>query len=210
MALNLLNRKFRYTNTNATLKLVIINVLVFLMTSFSYRLVYILSLVPAYIIYNKWYWQVFTYMFVHGGFSHLLFNMFGLYIFGRAIERSLGTREFLLFYFVTGSLSGIFSLFAYILSGTNVILMGASGAIYAILLAFATLYPHSTIFVFGLIPMRAPVMVILYAFLEISNQIRGSSAGVAHLTHLAGFAFAYLYFVVRLKINPIKSWRRTL
>lgn len=208
MANTILNKKFRYTYTNITLKLIIINVAVFLLTMLVPRSYGYLAMVPVYIIYRHWYWQVLTYMFVHGGFTHLLFNMLGLFIFGTPVERRIGSKEFLLFYLLTGVLSGVFSLISYVLAGTNVVLVGASGAIYAILLAFAVLYPTARVFIFGILPVRAPVLVIGYTVLEIFNQITGSSQGVAHLTHLAGFAFAYLYFLFRLRINPIQEWRR--
>jgi len=208
MANTILNKKFRYTYTNVTLKLIIINVAVFLLTMLVPRSYGYLAMVPVYIVYRHWYWQVLTYMFVHGGFTHLLFNMLGLFIFGTPVERRIGSKEFLLFYLLTGVLSGVFSLISYVLAGTNVVLVGASGAIYAILLAFAVLYPTARVFIFGILPVRAPVLVIGYTVLEIFNQITGSSQGVAHLTHLAGFAFAYLYFLFRLRINPIQEWRR--
>ena len=208
MANTILNKKFRYTYTNVTLKLIIINAAVFLLTMLVPRTYGYLAMVPVYIVYRHWYWQVLTYMFVHGGFTHLLFNMLGLFIFGTPVERRIGSKEFLLFYLLTGVLSGVFSLISYVLAGTNVVLVGASGAIYAILLAFAVLYPTARVFIFGILPVRAPVLVIGYTVLEIFNQITGSSQGVAHLTHLAGFAFAYLYFLFRLRINPIQEWRR--
>lgn len=208
MANTILNKKFRYTYTNVTLKLIIINAAVFLLTMLVPRSYGYLAMVPVYIVYRHWYWQVLTYMFVHGGFTHLLFNMLGLFIFGTPVERRIGSKEFLLFYLLTGVLSGVFSLISYVLAGTNVVLVGASGAIYAILLAFAVLYPTARVFIFGILPVRAPVLVIGYTVLEIFNQITGSSQGVAHLTHLAGFAFAYLYFLFRLRINPIQEWRR--
>ncbi|MGI6466905.1 MAG: rhomboid family intramembrane serine protease [Sphaerochaetaceae bacterium] len=208
MSLNILNRKFRYTYTNVTYKIIGLNIAVFLLSYIFPRIQLRLALVPSYIIVYKWYWQFVTYMFVHGGFSHLFFNMLGLFFFGRPVEQRIGSREFLLFYLMTGFLSGLFSFISYVIGGTNVILVGASGAIYAVLLAFATFYPFARIFVFGLIPVRAPLLVVIYTFIELSNQIGGRGGNVAHLTHLAGLGFAYLYFLIRLKINPIDYWRR--
>jgi membrane associated rhomboid family serine protease len=147
-------------------------------------------------------------MFVHADFTHILFNMLGLFMFGTPVERRLGSKEFLLFYLLTGTLSGIFSLISYLLAGTNVILVGASGAIYAVLFAFAVLYPYARVFVFGIFPLRAPVLVILYTGIEMVNQVFGSTRCVAHLTHLAGFGIAFLYFIFRLRINPLDEWRR--
>ncbi|MDY4611779.1 MAG: rhomboid family intramembrane serine protease [Sphaerochaetaceae bacterium] len=203
-----LNRRMRYSYTNVTLKLVIINVLVFFLTEFIYpRSVYYLAMIPSFVLHG-YVWQLFTYMFVHGGFSHVLFNMLGLYIFGSMVERRIGSREFLLFYLLTGTLSGIFSFVAYLLAGVNVVLVGASGALYAVMLMFAVLYPYAVVYVFGLIPMRAPLLVAVYFVIELVSQFTGLNGGVAHLTHLGGLLFAYLYCLVRMRIDPVKEWRR--
>lgn len=158
----ILNRRFRDTTyKNVTLKLVIINVLVYLVTSMVYpRLTYYIAMIPS-LVLRGYLWQPFTYMFVHGGFSHLLFNMLSLFIFGSMVERRIGSKEFLLFYLLTGLFSGIISFFSYYLAGTNVILVGASGAIYGVLLMFAVFYPYSVIFVFGLIP---PIRLRFWSF----------------------------------------------
>ena len=171
-------------------------------------------------IFNRMLWQPVTYMFVHGGVTHLLFNMLGLFFFGIAVERALGTKEFVLLYFATGILSGLFSVLCYFLYGKYLIslgiypttylvnLVGASGAIYGILFSYAVIFPKNRIFIWGLIPVPAPLMVIGYAVIEFVSQFAGSS-NVAHMTHLAGFGFAYLYFVVRMGVNPFKIWFRS-
>lgn len=205
---SVLNRRMRYTYTNVTLKLIILNVLVFILTEFIYpRSVYYLAMIPSFVLHG-YVWQLFTYMFVHGSFSHILFNMLGLYIFGSMVERRIGSKEFLLFYLLMGTLSGVFSFVAYLLAGVNVVLVGASGALYAVMLLFAVLYPYAVVYVFGLIPMRAPILVGAYFVIEVFSQLTGLNGGVAHLTHLGGLLFAYLYCLVRLRINPIKEWRR--
>ncbi len=208
MAPSLINRKFRYTYSNVTLKLIIINVLVFFLMQLNQGMYGYVALVPRLVFHRYWFWQLFTYMFVHANFNHILFNMLGLFIFGTPVERQLGSREFLLFYLLIGFLSGLFSFIVYVFSATNVILMGASGAIYAVLFAFAVLYPHARIFVFGILPIRAPLLVGIYTLMEVFNQLTGSGGGVAHLTHLAGFGFAYLYFIIRLRIHPFDQFRR--
>jgi membrane associated rhomboid family serine protease len=134
--------------------------------------------------------------------------MIGLLLFGMQLERRIGSGEFLLFYLVVGTLAGVFSLFFYALTGAyNIPLVGASGAIFGVLLAFATYYPTATILVFGIIPVRAPVLVIGFTALEVFSIITGRRGNVAHLTHLAGFLFAFLYLVIRLRINPIREFR---
>ncbi len=207
---SLLHRRFSYTYSNVTLYLILINVAVFMATSANRNLLVYLSMVPGLIIQKHYYWQFITYMFTHANFTHILFNMIGLYFFGTQVERRMGSKEFLLFYMLIGFLAGVFSFFVYYLTGNyGVFLLGASGAVFAVLLSFATYYPQARIFVFGIIPMKAPVLVILYTGIELFSQMTSINSGVAHLTHLAGFAFAFLYLLLRLRINPIEEWKRS-
>jgi membrane associated rhomboid family serine protease len=205
--MNIIRQPFRYQNNGAVYWLIGINLLVFMAMYFLglRQLTYYLSMIPA-LVLRGWVWTFVTYMFVHGGFSHILFNMLALFIFGTQVERYMGSREFLLFYFVTGTLAGVFSFIVYYLTGAyGVILMGASGAIFAVELAYAVLFPDSIIYLWGILPLRAPVMVLGFTALELVSSVFGLSRGVAHLTHLAGFGFAWLYFLIRLGINP---WNR--
>ena len=205
-----IRQPFRYRNDNTVYWLIGINVLLFVVMNFLglRNLTYLLAMIPG-LVMRGWVWTFVTYMFVHGGISHILFNMFALFIFGMPVERRMGSREFLLFYFATGSLAGIFSFIMYMASGTPaVILMGASGAIFAIELAYAVFYPDSIIYIWGILPLRAPVMVLGFTALELISSVFGLRQGVAHLTHLAGFGFAWLYFVIRFGINPWHRMRR--
>ena len=221
-----IRQPFRYRNDNTVFWLIGINVLVYAVMYFLgdrqldrmripidripeivrnnplSTLKYSLSMIPA-LVMKGWVWTFVTYMFVHGGISHILFNMFALYIFGMHVERRMGSSEFLLFYFVTGTLAGVFSFIMYMMTGTPVvILMGASGAIFAVELAYAVFYPDSIIYIWGILPLRAPVMVLGFTALELISSMFGLRRGVAHLTHLAGFGFAWLYFLIRFGINP--------
>ena len=205
--MSIVRQPFRYQNSNTVYWLIGINVLVFALTNFlGFRLlVYYLSMIPGMVL-RGWVWTFATYMFVHGGISHILFNMLALFIFGTQVERYMGSREFLLFYFITGILAGVFSFAVYYFTGSyGVILMGASGAIFAVELAYAVLYPDSILYLWGIVPLRAPIMVLGFTALELLSSIFGLNQGVAHLTHLAGFGFAWLYFVIRFGINP---WKR--
>jgi membrane associated rhomboid family serine protease len=207
---NLLNRKFKYTYSNATLYLIGINVFIFLVTNFVWRNgIYYLSMIPTFVL-NGYVYQVFTYMFVHSSFSHIFFNMLSLFIFGQALEKRLGTREFLLYYLLVGTLSGIFSFISYYIAGENAILLGASGAIYGILLLFAVFFPFAKVYIFGLLPIRAPLLIVLFFVIELFSEASGFNGGVAHLTHLAGLVFGYIYCLIRMKINPFDVWKRTL
>ena len=207
-----IKRPFRYSNDNVVFVLIGINILVYLAMSFLRGLpvIPVFSMIPALILQRGWVWQFTTYMFVHdpGSIGHLLFNMFALYIFGNQVERQMGSREFLLYYFVTGTLAGIFSFLVYVFTGRLlIVLMGASGAVFAIQLAFAALFPRSVIYLWGILPLKAPVMVLGFASLEVIFLLTGRRGNVAHMTHLAGFAFGWLYFVVRFGIDPWKAMR---
>jgi membrane associated rhomboid family serine protease len=204
---SLIRRPFGYGYRNLTLWLIAANVLVMALEYLvPYSMIY-LAMTPV-LVLSGFVWQPFTYMFVHDpqNLTHILVNMLGLLFFGTAVEREMGSKEFLLYYLLTGFLAGLFSFAAYLfLGGANVPLLGASGAVFAVLLAYATLEPNSQILIWGIIPVRAPVMVIGYALIELASQLWSSRSGVAHLTHLAGFAFGWMYFLARFGVNP---WRR--
>ena len=212
-----LNKKFKYTYSNATVYLVLINILVFIATAsnrISFRgipLFYWLSLVPGFVSMG-WVWQLVTYMFVHGSVTHLFFNMFALIMFGRILERMLGTREFLLFYFVCGIMGGLVHYLYYALQGAviGVPVMGASGAIYALLFLSAVMFPSARILLFFFIPMKMPYAVMLYIAIELFFHIFGIANGVAHLLHLSCILFAWIYVMVRFRLNPIKVWKENL
>jgi membrane associated rhomboid family serine protease len=200
-----LRKPFRYSFSNATFVLIAANLAVFFLTMLFPRLEIYLSLSLAGLV-RRWFWQPVTYLFVHSGFSHILFNMIALFFFGFPVEKSLGTKEFLLFYFFCGILDGIFSVFLYFFLGTNVFLMGASGAIYALLLAYAVIFPRSMIYIWGIIPVPSPLLVLIYGAISLFSQIMGGG-GVAHLAHLMGFVLAWIYFLARMGINPVKVWK---
>jgi membrane associated rhomboid family serine protease len=196
-------RYFPYRYLNVTLILIGINVVVFILTSFRSQFSYIiygaLALIPESVKQNGTFWQVFTYMFVHADMGHIFFNMFALFIFGMRVEQRLGSYEFLAYYLTTGIAAGIVGLFMPIPG-----LVGASGAIFGVLLAFATLFPNAQILVMFLIPVPAPILVLIYGGFELFYMITGSGGNIAHFAHLAGLAFGFLYFLLRLGINPIK------
>lgn len=212
---NILNKRFKYTFHNSVLYIIGINVLIFILVQYSrlsiqgIPLYYSLSLIPS-LVKEGWVWQLFTYMFVHANTSHLLLNMLGLLGFGYTIERTLGTREFLLFYLLTGLFSGLMSYLAFAISGANVVLSGASGAIYGVLLLFAVLYPTSRILLFYFIPVKAPLAVLLFFLVSVFSQITGLNDGVAHLTHLFGMLGALIYCPIRFRVNPFKIWSMTM
>jgi len=204
-----LQRPLRYSYYNATIFLIAVNVLVFVVTWLAPRAGVYLALIPAYVVQGGAWWQVVTYMFVHGGFQHIFFNMLALFLFGIQLEQRMGSTEFLLYYFFSGVGAGLATVLVNNATGIGgVPVVGASGAIFGLLLAFASFFPDARIFIFGILPIRAPVAVLLYAGIEIVLQFWNSRSGVAHLTHLAGLAFGYLYLLVRFRINPISVFFR--
>ena len=205
--MSFLRRPFKYVDFHASLYIIILNFVIFLITYFIPQLKYYLSLNVGLVIYRKMYWQFLTYMFIHQGFMHIFFNMLGLLFFGFAIEKAIGSKEFLLFYFICGIASGLFSFVIYYFTGSyRIFLMGASGAIYAVLFAYGVCFPRSRLYVWGILPVPAPILVLAYAIIEVVEQFV-SSSNIAHMTHLFGFAAAWLYFLIRMGINPIKIWR---
>lgn len=205
--LTTIRKPFRYEFKNTALMLIGLNLLVYLLTSSSRNLMLLLSLNPLYATRGGMFWQVFTYQFIHGGLQHLVFNMIGLLFFGISVERRIGSKEFLLLYLLSGTLCGILSLLVYLATGvTHVYLMGASGAVFAILLAYAVLYPRSLIYLWAIIPIPAPILILGYAVMEIMYLLGGVNTGVAHATHLIGFGVSWLYFLIRFGINPVRVW----
>lgn len=207
---NLFFRKpFKYSCVNITLYIVIINCIVFAVNYFIpyNRLVNYGALNVFMVEVKHTYWQFFTYMFIHTGGFHLFFNMLSLCMVGFVIERTIGSKEFLLYYLLCGVLSGVFSFFVYKFTGQYFIfLLGASGAIYSLLFAYSVLFPRRIIYIWGIIPLPAVVLVLAFALIEILALIKGGD-GISHLTHMFGFLAGWLYFIVRMGINPIKVWK---
>ncbi|MDR2072302.1 MAG: rhomboid family intramembrane serine protease [Spirochaetaceae bacterium] len=204
--MNILRRRFRYSFNWMVFYIIGITVVVFLAQSWNRYITVYIAMIPS-LVLRGWVWQFVSYMFAHAGFSHIFFNMLGLFIFGVQVERQIGSKEFLLYYLVTGAIAGVISFGFYYLTGVNAILLGASGALFAVELAFAVFYPDAIIYVMGIIPLRAPVMVLGYTALELVFSVTGMQQGVAHLTHLSGFAVGWLYFLLRFGINPWRAFR---
>ena len=194
------------TRRSVSLTLIVINVAVFFVTYLIPGIIRYLAVSPYGLLARGYVWTPLTYMFTHGGFTHLLFNMIFLIFVAPGVESRIGRREFTAYYLISGMLAGLFSVFAYLSAGFNVPIVGASGALYAVLLAFATYFPRATFMVFYIVPMRAPYALALFAAVDLLLHFRGGG-GVAHLTHLSGLAFGYLYFRIRLGINPLGAMR---
>jgi membrane associated rhomboid family serine protease len=175
---------------STTLKaLIAANVAMFVVTSFAPSLQEYLGLVPALVIHQLWVWQLVTYMFLHGGIFHILFNMLALWMFGGPVENVLGARRFVIFYFacVLGAACAQLAVMYLFQQGQFYPTVGASGGVFGLLLAFAMFYPHARLaLMFVPIPVPAPIFVAGYVILELILGVTGTQAGVAHFAHLGG------------------------
>ena len=198
-----------------TKNLVAINILMFIATLINenFMVTNFAMFYPASPFFKPW--QILTHMFMHGGFWHIFFNMYSLLMFGSILERSLGPKKFLIFYFVTGLgavalhtgvewmqarvfiANGAAGAYQQLLVTPT---LGASGAIYGVLIGFAMLYPQARLtLIFPPIPMTAKWLVIIFAAIELFSGINGIQDGVAHFAHLGGMLFGWLL---------IRWWRK--
>ena len=190
------------------------NVGMFLITAlgpapFGRAVIDTLGLVPGAVLHQFALWQLGTYMFLHGGIFHLVFNMLALWMFGAELERRWGPRYFLKFYFVTGvgagALTVLFSLlpfeFAQSLQRSDII--GASGAIYGLLLAYALYFPDRPIYMYFVFPIPAKIFVAIMGAIALFSSL-SEPGGVANATHLGGLLVAYL-FLKGAKIHPLSE-----
>ncbi len=139
---------------------------------------------------NFWPWQLVTYMFLHGNFLHIFFNLFVLWMFGLQIENLWGTKRFVIYYFITGIGAGILHL---ILAAEGVPTVGASGAVFGILLAFGMMFPNREIMLIFLpIPIKAKYFVIMIGAFELFAGVSGLQTGIAHFAHLGGIVIGFI------------------
>jgi membrane associated rhomboid family serine protease len=191
--------------------LIVVNVAAFVVQRFAGGdMVSVLGLVPARVLQDLWLWQLGTYMFLHGGFFHLLLNMFVLWTFGREIENTWGSLSFLWYYAICGLGGAVLNVL--LSPHSTAPSIGASGAIYGVLVAFAVLFPQAVVYLYFVIPLRAKQMVILFAALEFLAGFSGTPSGVANLAHLGGMATGFLYlksgyYRWRLSLFPKKFGR---
>lgn len=147
------------------------------------------GLVPGLAINKLFIWQLGTYMFLHGGFWHIFLNMFILWMFGTRLEGTWGTREFLKYYFLTGIAAGVANIVFHF--GSLVPTIGASGAIYGLLAAFALFYPDEPIYLYFLFPIKAKYFVLILAGIEFLSSYNYD--GIAHIAHLGGMVAGFFY-----------------
>ena len=174
---------------------------------------------PAWYILNTWFalnpiaegsnfqvWQLITYQFMHGSFSHILFNMFGLWMFGMEIENQWGSKKFLIYYLLCGVAAGLFQLFLPPLFGqAAAITIGASGAVFGILIAFGMIFPERYIFLYFLVPVKAKYLIGFLIVLEFL-LIDSAGSNVAHLAHLGGAIAGFIFIMLDKNTTvPLKN-----
>jgi membrane associated rhomboid family serine protease len=162
---------------------------------------------PSQVVQELQLWQIASYMFLHGGIFHILFNMLALWMFGTELERLWGTRYFLKYYFATGVGAGaitvLFSLlpFGFAAEVYRSVVIGASGAIFGLLLAYALYFPDRPIYLYFVFPIRAKYFVLIVGGIALLSSLE-SGGGVANATHLGGIIVGYL-FLKSGRIHPL-------
>lgn len=202
--------------------LLIVNIALFLLYFFAVRTgggAYFapLALSPRAVLGFPALWQLVTYLFLHdpGGFSHILFNMLTLWMFGADLERAWGTRRFLKYYFLCDIGAGVCVVLAHVLFGSSGRpTIGASGAIYGLLLAFGVLFPDAMVLFSFLFPIKAKYFVMIIGAIVFLSSLGAGGDGVSHVAHLGGMVFGYLYlkrFRARVRLDVAgslgRAWR---
>src|SRR5688572_5606209 len=168
-------------------RLLIANIAMFAITQFSRGLANLLVLYPPAVLARPW--TLVTYMFLHGGVAHLLFNMIGLFFFGPRLESRLSGRGFLLLYFLSGIGGGVFS----VIFARDAAVVGASGAVYGVLLGFAMFWPRERIYIYGILPVEAWLLATLLVFGSLyAGTSPAAGSRTAHFAHLGGAVFGFL------------------
>ena len=186
--------------------LIIANISVFFIQLLLPQMSSYLGLVPLLVVKKYFIWQLFTYMFLHGGFFHLFFNMFVLWMFGSELESRWGRGEFLKYYFMTGIGAGI----VYVAARYNSVIptIGASGAIYGLLLAYGLSFPNRYIYLYFFLPIKAKFLVLVFGAIEFIAAFSGSKDNIAHFAHLGGLLAGFLY--LKFLRGRGQLWRKVI
>ena len=198
--------------TDAIKLLVSVNLTIFFLQTISgkeHLLFDLFGLVPQAIWSDFMIWQPLTYLFFHGNIWHVLINMFVLWMFGSELENAWGRKSFLKYYFMTGIGAGIVTCLFNLQS--NIPVVGASGAVYGILLAYGLSFPNRTVYLYGLIPIKSIWFVIAIGILAFFSSFQQMTQ-ISHLTHISGMAIGYIFLKRRWRLNDIwfKIRKKTL
>jgi membrane associated rhomboid family serine protease len=183
-------------------RLLILNVVMFFVQQTSPMVTPLLEFVPSLILSRPW--TVVTYMFLHGGLGHIFWNMLGLFFFGPRVESRMGPERFIVLYLISGLVGALFSFFL----APRSPIIGASGAVLGVLMAFARFWPRERLLIWGIIPIEARWLVLIYAALDLWSGFGGSRSGVANFAHLGGFAGAILYLLYLERRQGAKQFKK--
>jgi membrane associated rhomboid family serine protease len=181
--------------------LIIANIVVFFLEQTAPGIASALVLVPSYVVIRPW--TAITYMFLHASVSHIFFNMLGLYFFGPRVEERLGSRRFLWLYFISGIAGALLSTFL----APRAPVVGASAAVFGVMLAFARFWPDVRLLLFFFIPVEARIAVMLMVVMSLWSGMHGSQTGVADFAHLGGFLGGWLYLKWIERAQGVKRFR---
>ena len=193
--------------TDAIKFIISINFLIFILQYLSGmedELFTIFGIVPSKTFGELMLWQPFTYLFFHGGIWHVLINMFVLWMFGSELEKFWGKKEFLRFFFITGIGSGLITIL-FSLSSTNPV-VGASGAIYGVLLAYGFMFPNRLVYLYFLIPIKVKYLVMLIGAIAFFSSLNPGNSNISHLTHLSGMVIGFIYLRSSINWNTINHF----
>lgn len=171
--------------------------------SLRYQIFQLFGLVPERIWSQGMIWQPVTYMFLHGGFWHVAINMFVLWMFGTEIEYRWGRNEFLKYYMITGVGSGLVTMLFSLHSQIPVV--GASGAIYGILLAYGLMFPERYVYIYFLIPIKVKYFVAIIGAIAFLSSLNAAGSTISHMTHLSGMLIGWLYMKQDWHLNSLKE-----
>jgi membrane associated rhomboid family serine protease len=205
--------------TGWVLRLILANVGVYLLTAANPHLLGLLAFIPRFALVQPW--TIVTYQFAHASLGHLLFNMLGLFFFGSRLEEHLGARHFLGLYFASGIAGGLLSFLSY-----DTPIVGASAAIFGVFLGFARYWPRERVYIWGILPVEARVLVAVMTLLALLGGFGFGGAGIANFAHLGGFVGGWLYLrwigwsspaarfqrraaVPAARAGDVERWRRT-
>jgi membrane associated rhomboid family serine protease len=174
-----------------------------------------LALQPEDILHRFYFWELVTYLFLHMGFFHVIFNMFALWMFGSDLESLWRSKKFLFYFFLTGIGAGVTAVLlnALLRPGIPTATVGCSGAVYGLLLAYGMIFPERPIYLYLLIPIKAKWFVLIMGLIEFVSSFSTPSSGVSNVAHLGGMLFGFLYLrggglPYRLQLR-YHEWRRT-
>ena len=187
--------------------LLIINIVIFILMELSGEKSFLFrtfGLVPNLVWQKFKIWQFLTYLFMHGDWLHILLNMFMLWVCGQDLETQWGKKDFFIFYFICGLGAGFITVLFDIHSITPIV--GASGAIYGLLLAYGFTYPNLMVYLYGILPIKVKYLILGLGDVAFFASLSANQSNISHITHLSGMIIGLIYIYINTNWREIKSW----